>query len=90
MEDREAPRVLLTGFESGEEAPLAAELQAAGYEPVVQAWSDEVLGLLSSERFDAIVVRYPLPGAGLGVLLSSVRAKVPPASGFITITPRPC
>ena len=89
MEDREAPRVLLTGFESGEEAPLAAELQAAGYEPVVQAWSDEVLGLLSSERFDAIVVRYPLPGAGLGVLLSSVRAKasLSRSAGMLIVAP---
>ncbi|MCD4749629.1 MAG: PilZ domain-containing protein [Thermoanaerobaculales bacterium] len=89
MQDEASGRILLTGFAPGEADALVTELKVLGYQVFIRSWSDEVLDLLATVLFNALVVRYPLPGAGFGVLLSSVRAKasLSRGAGFLIVAP---
>lgn len=68
-------RILVTGLESPDDQMLSDALENRGYEVSLQPWSPEVPALVEDQTYDAIVVQVPLPGVGLGVLLSSIRAR---------------
>lgn len=75
MEERPPKHVLVTGADVTNDDELVSVIEAAGFEVHVEPWHSEVPALVESQTFDAIVVHLPLPGVGLGVLLSSIRSK---------------
>lgn len=75
MEERPPTYVLVTGVGVTEEDELVSAIRAAGFRVQLEPWHPEVPALVESQAFDAIIVHLPLPGIGLGVLLSSIRSR---------------
>lgn len=89
MIERETANILLTGASVTEDNEILSVLTAGGFAIRVEPWTPEVPELVESQTFDAIIVRLPLPGVGLGVLLSSIRARAARCrqSGLVILTP---
>lgn len=89
MEERPPTRVLVTGTGVPHDDESLSVIRAAGFEVCLEPWHSEIPALVESQTFDAIVVHLPLPGVGLGVLLSSIRSKEARCrqSGLVILTP---
>ncbi|RLE22826.1 MAG: hypothetical protein DRJ65_13085 [Acidobacteria bacterium] len=90
MTERTTPNILLTGIGVRDDDEIASVLSAGGCVIRAEQWTPEIPELVESQAFDAIVVRLPLPGVGLGVLLSSIRARAARCrqSGLVILTPK--
>lgn len=75
MAERARINILLTGTRVTDDDAMLPVLKAAGFDVRLESWSTEIPALVESHAFDAIIVQLPLPGVGLGVLLSSVRVR---------------
>lgn len=90
MTESQGSRILLTGVETGACHRVASALRADGrFETHIREWSPEMTDQLAGEHFSAIVIWLPIPGAGLGVLLSAIRSKMARCreSGVVIIAP---
>lgn len=89
MEERPTTSVLVTGTGVTGDDELLSVIRAAGFEVRLEPWHSEIPALVESQAFDAIVVYLPLPGVGLGVLLSSIRSKEARCrqSGLVILAP---
>lgn len=82
--------IFITGVGKIFNDEIVAGFNAAGFSLRMESWNSEVPALVETESFDAIVVRLPLPGVGLGVLLSSIRSKDAccRGAGLVVLTPK--
>ncbi len=89
MAERPPTNILVTGASVKHDDEMLSIVRAAGFEVRLEPWHPEVPALVESQAFDAIVVHLPLPGVGLGVLLSSIRAKAARCrqAGLVILTP---
>ncbi len=89
MAERAQTSILLTGAGVTNDDELLSVVRAAGFNVRVEPWHSEVPALVESQAFDAIIVQLPLPGVGLGVLLSSIRAREARCrqAGLVILTP---
>ncbi len=90
MTERATPNILLTGTSVRDDDEMVLVLKAGGFVIQVEPWTPEIPELVESQTFDAIIIRLPLPGVGLGVLLSSVRARAARCrqAGLVILTPK--
>ena len=90
MTERTTPNILLTGTSVRDDDEVVMALTEGGFVTRVEPWTREVPGLVETQAFDAIIVRLPLPGVGLGVLLSSIRARTARCrqAGLVILTPK--
>ena len=89
MAERAKTSILLTGVGVTGDGEMPTVVKAAGFDLRVEPWHSEVPALVESQVFDAIIVQLPLPGVGLGVLLSSIRAREARCrqAGLVILTP---
>lgn len=89
MAERAQTSILLTGAGVTGDGEMVSVVKAAGFKVRVEPWDSEVPALVESQAFDAIIVQLPLPGVGLGVLLSSIRAREARCrqAGLVILTP---
>ncbi|MEN8164611.1 MAG: PilZ domain-containing protein [Acidobacteriota bacterium] len=89
MAERPPAKILVTGTSVQHDDELVSVIRAAGFEVCLEPWHSEVPALVESQAFGAIVVHLPLPGVGLGVLLSSIRARAARCrqAGLVILTP---
>ncbi len=89
MAERAKISILLTGAGVTGDGEMVSVVRAAGFQVRVEPWHSEVPALVESQAFDAIIVQLPLPGVGLGVLLSSIRAREARCrqAGLVILTP---
>ena len=89
MAERLPTKILVTGTSVQHDDEIFSVVRAAGFEVCLEPWHSEVPALVESQAFDAIVVHLPLPGVGLGVLLSSIRARAARCrqAGLVILTP---
>ncbi len=64
---------LLTGFELDEGRRVQRRLSARGLDAWEMEWSADLVDVVLERRFDAVVVRYPLPGPSLARFLTALR-----------------
>jgi len=90
MTEGPTPNILLTGTNVRVDDEIVSVLKAGGFVVQVAPWTPEVSEVVESRTFDAIIIRLPLPGVGLGVLLSSVRARAARCrqAGLVILTPK--
>lgn len=81
--------ILITGLDEQLAGPLAGALEMESYAVRCETWEDAVLNTLERIPFRAIVSRYPLPGAGFGILLSAVRSRASASrnAGLMLVAP---
>ncbi len=71
------PRVLVVDDSAGARQLVGSVLTGQGFETLVAADADEGLAKLESERFDALVVDYAMPGSDGVELVRAVRSILP-------------
>jgi len=81
--------ILITGLDERLAGPLAAALEMQSYAVREERWEDAVLDSIERIPFRAVVSRYPLPGAGFGILLSAVRSRASASrnAGLMLVAP---
>jgi hypothetical protein len=71
-------RVLLTGLDQDTLRRFVGPLQARGLETHHAPWTDDLPDLVLDQRFDAVVVRFPVLDVPLGRFLSALRSAASP------------